>query len=89
MPRYTLILGDRGRQVELYDRSADPGEQENLAPKQRDVTRDLHAQFRAWAATQRGRPVVLRGGKVFLATSQDPKMNERTRQELKTLGYLK
>ncbi len=89
VPRYTLILGDRGRQVELYDRSADPGEQENLASKQRDVTRDLHARFRAWAATQRGRPVVLRGGRVFLATSQDPEMTERTRQELKTLGYLK
>jgi arylsulfatase A-like enzyme len=89
VPHYTLILAERGRRVELYDRDADPGEQHNIAGQKRDLVKQLHRQFKAWGATQRGRPVVLRGGKVFATESSRPKLDDRTRRQLKSLGYLR
>jgi arylsulfatase A-like enzyme len=89
VPRYTLVLADRGRRVELYDRDADPGEQHNIAGERQDLVKKLRAQFAAWAATQRGRPVVLPGGRVFAVEGKVADMDEVTRRQLRSLGYLK
>jgi len=88
VPRYTLLLAEMGRRVELYDRDQDPQEQHNLAKDRQDLVGKLQAQFAAWAATQRGRPVVLPGGRVFAAEGKVSDMDEQTRRQLKSLGYL-
>lgn len=89
VPRYTLVLGRQGKQVELYDRKSDPSEQRNLAREQPELTRQLEAQFGEWARTQRGRPVVLPGGRVYAVGGKESDMDETTRRQLKSLGYLK
>ncbi len=88
-PRYTLILGNRGKRVELYDRESDPGQRRNIASQRRQLAEDLHQDFEEWARGQRGRPVVLRGGRVFASEERVVEMGERTRERLKALGYLK
>ncbi len=88
-PQYTLILGDAGQRVELYDRESDPGQQHNIAAQQVDVTRELQQQFEEWASTQTARPVVLQGGGAFVSEEPPVQPDERTREQLKALGYLK
>jgi len=87
--RYTLLLADRGRRVELYDRATDPGEAHDLAAREPWVVARLRKQFAAWAATQRGRPVVLPGGRVYVTQVSDTQMEDEVRRQLKALGYLK
>jgi hypothetical protein len=89
VPGYTLVLANRGQRVELYDRSADPGELHDIAAERPDAVRKLRAQFEQWAASQRGRPVVLPGGRVYSAEGKESDLDEATRRQLKTLGYLK
>jgi arylsulfatase A-like enzyme len=89
VPRYTLILADRGRRVELYDRQADPSEQHDIAGQRPALAQQLHRQFEAWASAQRGRPVVLPGGRVFAYRGRKAAIDEETRRQLKALGYLK
>jgi len=88
-PDYTLLLGARGQQVELYHRGTDPAERRNLAQRQPRAVKRLHRQFRSWAATQRARPPVLRGGTVFVSDTRRVVVDEKTRQHLRALGYLK
>ena len=89
VPRYTLILAKQGKQVELYDRNADPAEQRNIARDRPDLVKQLQAQFAAWADTQRGRPVVLPGGRLYAVGGKESDMDDTTRRQLKSLGYLK
>jgi arylsulfatase A-like enzyme len=89
VPRYTLLLADRGRRVELYDREADPGELNDIADERPEVVKKLQAQFAAWADSQRGRPVVLPGGRVFAVVGKESDIDDTTRRQLKSLGYLK
>ena len=89
VPRYTLLLADRGRRVELYDREADPGELNDIAGERPEVVKKLQAQFAAWADSQRGRPVVLPGGRVFAVVGKESDIDDTTRRQLKSLGYLK
>ncbi len=89
VPRYTLLLADHGQRVELYDHETSLGEQANIAGERRDMVKQLNRQFRSWAATQRARPVVLWGGKVLVTHSEEAKLSDETRQQLKSLGYLK
>jgi len=88
-PQYTLILADEGRRVELYDRAADAGQQANIAADHPDIVDGLRQQFEAWAETQRGRPVVLSGGRVV--TSGEPRMtvDDQVQRQLRSLGYIK
>lgn len=88
-PDYTLLLGARGRRVELYHRHTDPAERRNIAQEQPRVVKRLHRQFRSWAATQRARPPVLRGGTVFISETKRVALDDKTRQHLRDLGYLK
>lgn len=88
-PRYTLILGKQGQSIKLYDRESDPGEKEDIAEDHPEIVAELRQQFEEWAATQRGRPIVLAGGRVYLSDSAGVEMDERTRRHLKSLGYLK
>ena len=89
VPRYTLLLADEGKRVELYDRDADPGELHDIAALQPDLARALRAQFEEWADSQRGRPVVLPGGRVYSAEGKESDLDEATRRQLKALGYLR
>ncbi len=89
MPQYTLILAKQGKQVELYDRKADPAEKRNIAGDRPDLVKQLQAQFATWADTQRGRPVVLPGGRVYAVGGKESDMDETTRRQLKSLGYLR
>ena len=84
-----MLLADRGRRVELYDRATDPGEMHDLAVREPQVVARLRQQFAAWAATQRGCPVVLPGGRVYVTQVSDPQMEDEARRQLKALGYLK
>ena len=88
-PRYTLSLSKQGQSVELYDRESDPGEESNIAADLPEIVAELHQQFEAWAATQRGLPIVLEGGRFYLSDSSGVELDERTRRHLKALGYLK
>lgn len=87
-PRYTLILGDLGNRIELYDRQADPAQEHNIAEERADLVAELQGRFETWAATQRGRPVVLPGGKVFVSRAPRVEMSEDTRRQLEALGYV-
>ena len=87
-PRYTLILSDEGRRVELYDREVDPGQQEDIAEENGDVVEELRQRFEDWADTQVGRPVVLPGGRVWAAEERTVSPDEETRRQLRALGYL-
>jgi len=87
-PRYTLLLGDEGRRVELYDREVDPGLQEDIAGENGDVVDELRQRFEGWADTQAGRPVVLPGGHVYAAEERTASPDEQTRRQLRALGYL-
>ncbi len=88
-PDYTLLLGAAGRQVELYHRATDPAERRNIAQEQPQVVKRLHRQFRSWGKTQRARPPVLRGGTVFASDTKRVVVDEKTREHLRQLGYLK
>ncbi len=48
----------------------------------------LRARFEEWAEGQRGRPVVLSGGKVFVSHAPRVEMGEQMRKQLEALGYL-
>jgi len=85
---YTLLLADAGRRVELYHRPSDPAELHDIAQDHPDVLIDLHRQFRSWATTQRVRPLVLPGGRAFVSESKRVAIDEKTRQQLRNLGYL-
>ena len=87
-PRYTLILADEGRRVELYDREVDPGQQEDIAGENGDVVDELRQRFEDWADTQVGRPVVLPGGRVWAAEERTASPDEETRRQLRSLGYI-
>lgn len=87
-PRYTLILANQGEPVRLFDRETDPGERQNLAAERPEVVAQLRRQFEQWAATQRGRPVVLPGGRIYLSDPAGVELDEKTRGQLKALGYL-
>ena len=87
--QYTLLLGGLGKRVEVYDRVRDPGQRNNIARLEEDVTRQLLRQFEAWGHTQRVRPVVLPGGEVLVAQEQMVTPEARTQEHLKALGYLK
>jgi arylsulfatase A-like enzyme len=89
VPRYTLVLAARGAQVELYDRVTDPGERRDLAARRPELVAALRAQFAAWADTQRGRPIVLPGGRIYSAPQEATRLDDETRRQLKSLGYLK
>ncbi len=89
VPRYTLVIGDRGRRIELYDRYADPKEDRNIAEGYPQEVRKLRAQFETWADTQRGRPVVLPRGRVYSIESDATELDEATRRQLEALGYLR
>ena len=86
--RYTLLLAEEGRRVELYERAADTGQQANIAADHPDIVDGLRRQFEAWAETQRGRPVVLPGGHVV--TSGEPRMtvDDQVQRQLRALGYI-
>lgn len=88
-PRYTLLWGDEGRRVELYDRAADPAQQSDLAAERPEVVAELCQRFEQWAATQRARPVVLRGGRAPAPQQPTGELSDRTRDHLEALGYLK
>jgi len=87
--RYTLMLGDTGKRVELYDRERDPGQKDNIAEESEKLVAELMGSFEEWAETQPTRPVVLPGGEVRAAQSPEVEMSDRTREHLKALGYLK
>ena len=87
--RYTLMLGNKGKRVELYDRERDPGQKENIADESEKLVAELMGRFEEWAETQPTRPVVLPGGEVRAAPSPEVEMSDRTRDHLKALGYLK
>lgn len=89
VPRYTLVLADQGQRVELYDRGVDPGELHDIVAEKPDEVKKLRAQFEDWAASQRGRPVVLPGGQVFSVGGDEAAFDEATRRQLKALGYLR
>jgi hypothetical protein len=84
-----LLLGAGGQQVELYHRDSDPAERDDVAQQRPQVVKQLHREFRSWAATQRARPPVLRGGTVFVSDTKRVVVDEKTRQHLRALGYLK
>lgn len=54
---WKLLLNPDGSRVELYDVVADPGESDNLADANPDVTADLSAQAPARAASLPAGPV--------------------------------
>jgi len=87
--RYTLILANLGQRVKLYDRDRDPGEEHDVAKQHKEVLDDLRGRFSAWADTQRGRPVVLPDGRVFVTTGKGAGMDPEVRRQMKALGYLK
>lgn len=88
-PRYTLLIGDQGRRLELYDRDSDPGQKNNLIEKSPEVAADLHRRFEQWAEGQATRPVVLGGEEADAPDAPTAELSERTREHLKALGYLK
>ena len=88
-PQYTLMLGNKGKRVELYDRESDPGQRRNIASERQEVTATLRGQFEDWAKMQRARPVVLRGGEVLVSEERRAEPSDRTKEHLKALGYLK
>jgi arylsulfatase A-like enzyme len=88
-PRYKLIISDLGGSVELYDREADPRETKNIAAERPRLVAELRAQFEGWAGTQRGRPVVLSGGRVHTSGESLVRADKEVRRRLKALGYLK
>ena len=57
LANWKLLLNPDGSRVELYDVVADPGESQNLADVNPDVTADLSAQALAWAASLPAGPV--------------------------------
>jgi hypothetical protein len=83
------MLANLGQRVKLYDRDTDPGEEHDVASLHKEVLDDLRGRFSAWADTQRGRPVVLPGGRVFVTTGKGPGMDPEVRRQMKALGYLK
>lgn len=87
--RYTLILGNCGNRVALFDRENDPGQQENIAADNPEIVSELHRQFEEWAETQRGRPVVLPGGRAFVSGEPVIAMDEQLDRQLRALGYVK
>lgn len=87
--RYTLILGNRGDRVALFDRENDPGQHENIADDNPEIVSELRRQFEDWAATQRGRPVVLPGGRAFVSGEPTIGMDEQLDRQLRSLGYVK
>ena len=88
-PQYTLILAEEGRRVELYDRAADAGQQTNIAADHPDIVDGLRQQFEAWAETQRGRPVVLPGGRVVPSGEPLMTVDDQIQRQLRALGYTK
>jgi arylsulfatase A-like enzyme len=87
VPQYTVIV-TAGDHVELYDRATDPPELHDLAKQETKVIKHLHRQFQSWGATQRARPAVLPGGTVFVPDTKRVVVDEKTRQQLRNLGYL-
>ena len=87
--RYTLILGNCGNRVALFDRENDPGQHENIADDNPEIVSELRRQFEDWAATQRGRPVVLPGGRTFVSGEPAIAMDEQLDRQLRSLGYVK
>jgi len=87
--QHTLMLGNKGERVELYDRERDPGQKENIADENEKLVAEIMGSFEEWAETQPTRPVVLPGGEVRAAQSPEVEMSDRTRDHLKALGYLK
>jgi len=87
--RYTLMLGNKGKRVELYDRERDPGQKDNIADESEKLVAEFMRSFEEWAETQPTRPVVLPGGEVRAAQSPEVEMSDRTRDHLEALGYLK
>jgi len=86
--KYTLLLGEEGRRLELYDRETDPAQRTNIADERPEVLRKLLAQFEAWADEQGSKPVVL-GGTVSVAKDTRTPLSARDEKHLKALGYLK
>jgi arylsulfatase A-like enzyme len=85
----TLILGNLGQQVELYHHGKDPREQDNLAQAQPRLLKQLRRRFQQWTETQRVRPPVLKGGTLYASEARRGTMDEKTKQQLENLGYLK
>jgi len=85
---HTLIVGDLGNRIELYDREADPEQLNNIAEERADLVAELQGRFEEWAEGQRGRPVVLPGGKAFVSHAPRVEMGEQMRKQLEALGYL-
>lgn len=77
--RWKLIVSRRG-EYELYDLSADPGEQRDLLSTHREVARELRLQLEAWAAEQDRR---LEGNAAEIV-DRDAALEE----QLRALGYL-
>ena len=78
-------LEDRQRfgrnEIELYDLSKDPGEERDVRAEHPEIERELEAALAHWVATTpQHRPT---------GTSDPAKVDERTRQMLKGLGYVK
>ena len=71
-----LIEADRGP-VELYDLGADPGETRNLAAERPDLVAELRQRLEAFA-----------GEWTPAATTEEPILDEETREALRALGYL-
>ena len=78
-PRWKLIENSAPFKLELYDLDADPGELENVADANPDLTRKLFHRIRRWKAERR--PVVDRPHGVELTPEEI--------KQLEALGYLR
>jgi arylsulfatase A-like enzyme len=89
--RWALILREGGKERELYDLRADPGQTRNLIAQQPDQAEKMVRAFRLFARTQARPPLNFVDAR-FTPPPQPKapavKLTEDTRREIRALGYL-
>jgi arylsulfatase A-like enzyme len=89
--RWALILQQGGKQRELYDLQADPGERRNVIAQQAEQAEKMVRAFRLFAAKQATPPLDFVDAR-FTPPPQPKtpgvKVTEEMRRELRALGYV-